>query len=202
MKNLNLQAAAEVSRSLGQGCAPATTEEFSSVEELFAAMEVAAEADNARSAEGFRWAKPWSWTDHGSLTYTTGSRRMVVEVGEGFIWFGLFSPAYEAGELPFCVVMAQEGKVLQAEIPPGARKIIYEKPDRLSHLGQYICPVLGEDNVLAGAGPETARFLCQLWIKNMKASLTFMSEEGTFGEEILAEARERIASYEAKLQNI
>lgn len=139
--NINAQFAANMSRALGHECYPGHSD-FESVSMLHSAMEQAADEYNeSQICQENSWMKvaPWSY-EHGSLNHCTGSGRMQIQVTNGNVLVGLYSPAWREGEKPFLTCFTYNSETLFIYLQPGAHKILKGRADRISHIWSYVLP--------------------------------------------------------------
>ncbi len=167
-----LTIAATLARRLKNKCAP-DEQEFADVHDLYNAMLAkAAKGPDGIIDENPEATIPWTPFAFGNtLHYTTGSRRMRIEVGDSHIVFNLFSPAYHAGEKSLCTVEVVDGILTQVTIKEDARPIVDEKLSRIDNLHRYLAPILGRDAIIAAADKWTAIAICYSAIKAAETAM-------------------------------
>ena len=133
---------------------------------------------------------------------------MVIEVGNNFIRFELFSPSFSKGEQPLFTLEVEDGVVVKASVVESARSVVKEKLDRISHVGEYMIPLVGNDFF-----ETTDAWTAQAVTKQLVGARTYTIDwckdpenEGYYPEEYMSEllcnSEKDLVTYKAKLTEL
>ena len=185
MTTLNtVQIAANLALALGHECAPAPAK-WTSIQALHREMILVSDLHNVGTP--FFKAVPWE-KKGGKLHYKTWTGRMGIEVGNDFLSIKLFSPSFGSGDIPYFTLEVKGGRVTHAGVTKGAETSIVARPDRLSHVLEYMLPQIGTE-FFSVADPWTAQMVAQLGIERAQRSLKFYPEHSNeYTEEFVATA--------------